>query len=331
MRLGPVTFLFLVAGSWATMRAVVLWPEGQIEPAAPKIAWAPPLLQEERPVSASKAIERRDTFTPVRFKRGREAVRAASQRFSTPLETNGEAGRGLPQSYVSPMPDERDRLLPIAPMMPAGSGASRFSLSAWAILRGDVSPGLASAGQLGGSQAGVRARLRLSQAMHLAARISGPLSANSGKEAAVALDLQPIRNLPVTFTIERRLGLDRGGRDAFGLGAFGGFDRMLTPRLRLDGYAQAGLVGLRSRDAYVDGAFRVERTLFQSGEVSVGAGAGLWGGAQPGAARVDAGPQLVARLPLGPRRVRLAAEWRQRVAGDARPGSGPALTLGADF
>ncbi|WP_204317143.1 hypothetical protein, partial [Klebsiella aerogenes] len=29
--------------------------------------------------------------------------------------------------------------------------------------------------------------------------------------------------------------------------------------------------------------------------------------------------------------LRIALDWRQRVAGEARPGSGPALTLGADF
>jgi hypothetical protein len=29
--------------------------------------------------------------------------------------------------------------------------------------------------------------------------------------------------------------------------------------------------------------------------------------------------------------LRLGAEWRQRVAGKAKPGSGPALSLGADF
>jgi hypothetical protein len=194
-------------------------------------------------------------------------------------------------------------------------------------VRGEVSPGLATAGQLGGSQAGLRARYALSPRVHLAARLSGPLQSRLGKEAAVALDVRPIAAVPVTMTIERRIGLDRGGRDAFAVGAFGGFDRTLTPGLRLDGSGQAGGVGLKRRDAYVDGALRVERTLMAPGRLRLGVGAGVWGGAQPSASRVDVGPQLVARVGG----VRVGAEWRQRVAGNARPDSGPVLSLGADF
>jgi hypothetical protein len=201
--------------------------------------------------------------------------------------------------------------------------APRFSLSAWMLVRGDVSPGLAAAGQLGGSQVGVRARFALAERVHLAARLSGPLQSRLGKEAAIAVDVRPFRAVPVTLTLERRIGLDRGGRDAFSMGAFGGFDRQVARGLRLDGYAQAGIVGLRRRDAYVDGSLRVARDVI--GPVS--AGAGLWGGAQPGAARLDVGPQLVLRTGG----LRLGAEWRQRVAGDARPDSGPVLSLGADF
>jgi hypothetical protein len=29
--------------------------------------------------------------------------------------------------------------------------------------------------------------------------------------------------------------------------------------------------------------------------------------------------------------VRLSIDWRQRIAGRARPGSGPALSIGSDF
>jgi hypothetical protein len=58
------------------------------------------------------------------------------------------------------------------------------------------------------------------------------------------------------------------------------------------------------------------------GPVEVGAGA--WGGAQPGAARLDMGPQASFRIPVGRTGIRASAEWRFRVAGDAEPGSGPA-------
>jgi hypothetical protein len=185
---------------------------------------------------------------------------------------------------------------------------------------------------LGGSQAGIRARYNIGSGLAVAARLSGPLRSSFGKEAAVGLDWRPIGRLPLTLTIERRAGLDRAGRDAFAAGVFGGFDAVRIPgRVRLDGYAQAGLVGLKRRDAYVDGAIRAERPLIAAGRLSLGAGAGLWGGAQPGAARLDVGPQLVARVPAGRGILRIGAEWRQRVAGHARPGSGAVLSLGADF
>jgi hypothetical protein len=58
------------------------------------------------------------------------------------------------------------------------------------------------------------------------------------------------------------------------------------------------------------------------------AGFGVWGGAQPGLYRVDAGPRLTMRVR---KNVKLHVDWRQKLAGNARPGSGPALTLAGDF
>jgi len=86
------------------------------------------------------------------------------------------------------------------------------------------------------------------------------------------------------------------------------------------------MVGLRSRDLFVDGAARLSRRI---GAVEVGGGA--WGAAQPGASRLDAGPSLSWRLPVRDANLRLQADWRFRIAGDAAPRSGPALTLAADF
>jgi hypothetical protein len=36
-------------------------------------------------------------------------------------------------------------------------------------------------------------------------------------------------------------------------------------------------------------------------------------------------------MPVGRAGIRASAEWRFRVAGDAEPGSGPALTIGTAF
>ncbi len=55
---------------------------------------------------------------------------------------------------------------------------------------------------------------------------------------------------------------------------------------------------------------------------------GLWGGVQPGLYRVDAGPRLSMNVGRG---IRLHADYRQRLAGEAAPSSGPALTIAGDF
>ena len=55
------------------------------------------------------------------------------------------------------------------------------------------------------------------------------------------------------------------------------------------------------------------------------------GGAQRGAARVDIGPSAGLVVPVGASAVRVTLDWRQRIAGDAAPGSGPALSIGSDF
>ena len=60
----------------------------------------------------------------------------------------------------------------------------------------------------------------------------------------------------------------------------------------------------------------------------VSAGFGIWGGVQPGLYRVDAGPRLSLRVR---RNIRIDLDWRQRLAGQAEPGSGPALTLAGNF
>lgn len=320
MRIGPVTFLLLVPALWAVVRGAMLWPT-ESEAGGRVVRWAPPLRKAQPALEVAAG-----SLTGVPG-----ALVARAPVFPAPTALARRAGAPpshdppvLLPSFVPTTQVESERASTAPAFAVASRRASgRFDLSAWMLVRGDTSPGLATAGQLGGSQAGVRARMRLMPGLHLAGRLSGPLRSRFGKEAAVGLDVRPLDSVPVTFMVERRIGLDRGGRDAFGIGAFGGFDRTVSTGLRLDGYAQAGLVGLRRWDGYVDGALRVEQSVIKT----IGVGAGVWGGAQPGAARLDIGPQLVVHTG----RFRIGAEWRQRVAGDARPGSGPVLSLGADF
>lgn len=190
--------------------------------------------------------------------------------------------------------------------------------------------GLAEAGTLGASQAGLLASWRLGggapSSLFLTGRLSAPLGSR-GAEAAVGLEWRPSRRVPVRIVGERRQRIAGEGRSAFALLAHGGVsDRPLAGGLVLDAYAQAGVVGLRSRDLFADGGATLTRPL---GPVALGAG--LWGGVQPGLARLDAGPAASAKLRAGPVAVRVAAEYRFRIAGEAAPGSGPVLTIGTSF
>jgi hypothetical protein len=72
--------------------------------------------------------------------------------------------------------------------------------------------------------------------------------------------------------------------------------------------------------------------LLSVGKVDTRIGAGIWGGVQKGAARLDAGPSASVAMPLGRgTNGRIAIDWRFRLAGEAVPDSGPALTLSAGF
>lgn len=202
----------------------------------------------------------------------------------------------------------------------------RWTVSAWLLVRQDGPEPFGVGGELGGSQAGARLFYRLTDSVAVTARVSRPLARERGGEASAGFAL---RHGNIGLLAERRIALDRGGRNAFSLTAYGGVsDVQLGHQVALDGYAQAGIVG---GDGFADGAVRIERTVASAGKTRISAGAGVWGGIQPGAGRVDVGPQVVAKIPLENGAIRISAEWRERVAGDAAPRSGPSLTIGMDF
>jgi hypothetical protein len=204
----------------------------------------------------------------------------------------------------------------------------RLQLSAWALLRGR--PGattLASGSTLGGSQAGARLTYAFDPRIAASLRSSSPVGGSSGGEVAAGVRMTPFPTIPVSLTAERRQAIGRysTGRSAFAMFLEGGvYQKPLGWNLMLDGYAQAGVVGLRDRDFFADGGFTVSRPLY--GRFSIGMGA--WGGYQPGLYRVDAGPRVSMKVRPN---VSVHLDWRQRMAGAAEPGSGPAVTLGADF
>ncbi|MET0360918.1 MAG: hypothetical protein ABW048_04105 [Sphingobium sp.] len=212
-------------------------------------------------------------------------------------------------------------------------GADRWTLSAWALWRDGSGASAAPLGRLGGSQAGARLDFDLlpAAASRLSAygRMSAALDRPVGPEAALGLGYQPSRAVPVTIAAERRIALGKGARNATALYVAGGAGPTeIGPALEVEGYGQAGIVGTKRRDAFADGRIALSYRLSRS---ALRPGISLSGGAQPGVARLDIGPALYMPVSLGTATMRLGAEWRERIAGHASPGSGLTLTLGAYF
>ena len=178
---------------------------------------------------------------------------------------------------------------------------------------------------LGASQAYLIARRPLDDRITLAGRLTSALAGGRARqaEAAVGIGLKPLPSLPLEIVAERRVALSAGGRDAWQLRATAG-GQVERGGWRLEGFGQAGVVGARAHDLFADGEARVSRPLRNRVRV----GALISGAAQPGVARVDVGPQLRVDLPA---RTALLASYRVRVAGNAAPRSGPAITMAASF
>lgn len=345
----PLRFLALVVGGWIGARAALLMPptaaEAESSPPAPirTAARTPQWLPERIAAAHSRPgpgiAPSRLTAPPLppRHKRGEtvaDAPRAASPPVLDPPAPGHLARLILPVapalSVPTPLAHPAPFPAPRAAAFPPGS--DRWSLSVWMFGRRGGQDALAPGGILGASQAGLRILYRIAgpadRPLALSGRLSAPLARPRAGEAALGLEWRPLPDLPVAVLAERRQALGDEGRSAFALTLHGGVaEQPVAGALHLDGYAQAGLVGLAARDPFVDGGARL---TMPAGRAAFGLGA--WGAAQPGVERLDAGPTLSLRLP-GPNGagIRVTADWRFRLLGDARPASGPALTVSGGF
>lgn len=231
-----------------------------------------------------------------------------------------------------------------APFFPAGATGARsgrWSADGWLLWRQGGSGRLAAGARpatYGASQAGAVLRYRLSpQNRHRPEaylRLSSALGSPPDRDAAAGISARPVAALPLRAMVELRLS-DQAGSSRLRPAA------MIVSELqpvdlphgtRAEFYGQAGYVGGRRATPFADGQARFDARVAQIGRAELRAGAGAWAGAQKGAARLDAGPSAVLGMPVGEGgSARLGLDWRMRVAGDARPGSGVALTLSAGF
>lgn len=221
-----------------------------------------------------------------------------------------------------------------APASPDPDG-SRWSADGWLLFRRDSVRSIGGAGTpgYGRSQAGAVLRYHLAPASALRPqaylRASSALSAPAEPEIAAGISARPVAKVPLRLAAEVR-GSDTAVRPAV-------YAVTELPPVELpygaqaEVYVQVGYVGGRFATAFADGQARIEGPVARFGSAVMSVGAGTWGGAQEGAERLDVGPTMALRFPVGPAYARLAADYRFRVAGDASPDSGPALTLSAGF
>lgn len=338
----PLRFLALVIVGWVVGRGLYVGSERLGKPEqASSLAVAENGIRHRRSPDMSPPAEAtpsarvdRASITVISKPAWRQASSLAAVATVFPGETRGPVVQpppldsGFRRGTAAAGPPAA---LPSAPIgVPLGSPPtnSRIAGSTWLFIREDGPAALAPGGMLGGSRAGATISYRLNRdagrPLALSARIYAPLDALDGAEVAAGLEWRPIRGLPVGIIAERRQALGSRGRSAFSLLTYGGVsDVPVAGPVVADAYAQAGVVGGRSRDLFADGSVRLSLPV---GAAKLGVGA--WGAAQPGVERLDVGPSASIRILPG---AAIVADWRFRIAGNAAPGSGPALTLAKDF
>jgi len=254
------------------------------------------------------------------------------------LPANTPSGKQPDQKYSdaedaeTSAPDSKSNARKKQPQHP-----KRLAVYAYAFWRDADNASLAPAAQYGASQAGLIATYRLGQketAPALLVRTSSELDGLQNPELAVGLRWRPIRNVPVELTTERRFR--RGASDAFAAYLAGGYEFGDLPfDLRVLSYGQAGIVladrAARRLDYFYDGNARIERKVASRGQAKLSVGAGVWAGGQRDVNRVDAGPTAAIDFGFAQTNFRLSADYRFRVAGNADPPSGPAVTLSASY
>lgn len=232
-------------------------------------------------------------------------------------------------------PDVPDREVPVT------FKPKRWSGDAWALMRGSGSVALVKGtlpATYGANQTGAVLRYRIAprSAYRPTAYLRSTSTLGTVRQTSAALGFaaRPVPTVPIVGAVEGRLTDDAGRRRfqpvAMAVTELAPFE--LAMGLRGEAYGQAGYVGGKFATAFADGQFRADRALFSAGRFDTRLGAGLWGGVQKGAGRLDFGPSATVTAPLGRGTFgRVAFDWRFRLLGNANPGSGPAVTLSAGF
>jgi hypothetical protein len=217
----------------------------------------------------------------------------------------------------------------------------RWSGDAFSLLRDPGTPGTvgpAALPVLGGGQSGASIGYTFAplarRPVSLTARINSATGGGNGADpastqAAVGLRWQVVPAM--SLYAERLIAIGADARNDWQMRVAGGGTGQ-RGRWRWNGYGEAGVIA--SGDVFAGGqGFGGLRVIRLKGSDIV-AGAGAWGSYQtgtPDASALDLGPSVATRLPLGRWSLDMSADYRFRVAGNALPGSGPALTIATQF
>lgn len=271
-----------------------------------------------------------------------EQADSRATRALNPLNGKDAGAQFAPQT---PMPT---LALPIA-----GASPSPWSLYSWAFFRqgsnNDTGSLLAINPSYGASQAGAILRYRTANIADLGPelylRTAGALQ-GAEIDAAIGASIQPLAAVPARLSLEYRQPLRGGARAGVSMALAGGFSaNNVIHDVDVNGYGQIGAVGLRQTQGFFDLQVAATHRLVQRPSYGLSVGAGLWTGGQtdnrrladnrsPDSTviyRVDAGPRIALHLPLFKTNASLALDMRQRIAGNADPDSGLALTFVSDF
>lgn len=327
----PLRFLALALGGWVLIRVAMLLPDMRERPVSdvlprlikvlvPNVAAA---VFEQWPIRLPAAAANAIALPAVAPIQSPALIAASEPRSPQPYNVAVPTARTDDTRQIDTVP------IPLAPPVSV-RGPSRLSGTAWLLVRGGAG-GTVSGGQLGASQGGVRITYALGNRhrVALAARIATPLK-GEGREVALGIEWQPTR-LPIRFIAERRVVLD-GGRGGPTLGVIAGYGPSdIAPGMRLEAYGQAGAIARDGIEGFVDASARVTHAFGTVAGVRIDVGVGAWGSAQRAVERFDIGPSVVATMPVAGKAIRMTLDWRARIAGAARPGSGPAFSIGSDF
>jgi hypothetical protein len=211
----------------------------------------------------------------------------------------------------------------------------QWQLGAYALLRdtpaaaanapGSGLGGAAASPVLGGGQLGASVAFlpdpyaRRPLALVARANVGATARGIDTNSAQFALGVRQALLPGVSLSAERLLPLGAGTRGEWTLRLAAGGSAW-----RISSYGEAGVLGSGTIYAGAQASAR----LLRLGPATLSAGS--WASLQSGSPdvwRVDVGPSLSARV----KGVRLQADWRQRVGGNAAPGSGPVVTVAAGF